>query len=86
MAPGPGGDPQPEVEVGRPDVEADRVRRRVGGPPDDEGELGERLGVFLSNPRLQGLPAVLETAGPENRGPDANEVRKTKELCARWLA
>jgi len=51
-----------------------------------EGELGERLRVFLSNPRLQGLPAVLETAGPENRGPDANEVRKTKELCARWLA
>src|SRR6185436_16230546 len=24
-----------------------------------EGELGEKLGVFLSNPRLQGLPAVL---------------------------
>jgi deoxyribonuclease-4 len=51
-----------------------------------EGELGERLGVFLSNPRLQGLPAVLETAGPENRGPDANEIRKTKELRERWLA
>src|SRR5438270_495706 len=51
-----------------------------------EGELGERLGVFLSNPRLQALPAVLETAGPENRGPDANEIRKTKELRARWLA
>ena len=51
-----------------------------------EGELGERLGVFLSNPRLQGLPAVLETAGPDNRGPDANEIRKTKELRARWLA
>ena len=50
-----------------------------------EGELGERLGVFLSNPRLQELPAVLETAGPENRGPDANEIRKTKELRARWL-
>jgi deoxyribonuclease-4 len=50
-----------------------------------EGELGERLGVFLSNPRLQELPAVLETAGPENRGPDANEVRKTKELRTRWL-
>ena len=49
-----------------------------------EGELGEKLGVFLSNPRLQDLPAVLETAGPENRGPDANEVRKTKELHARW--
>jgi deoxyribonuclease-4 len=50
-----------------------------------EGELGERLGVFLSNPRLQELPAVLETAGPENRGPDANEIRKTKELRDRWL-
>lgn len=49
-----------------------------------EGELGEKLGVFLSNARLQGLPAVLETAGPENHGPDANEVRKTKDLHARW--
>jgi deoxyribonuclease-4 len=51
-----------------------------------EGELGENLGVFLAHPRLQGLPAVLETAGPENRGPDANEIRKTKELRSRWLA
>jgi deoxyribonuclease IV len=51
-----------------------------------EGELGEKLGVFLSNPRLQGLPAVLETAGPENHGPDVNEIRKTKELRERWLA
>ena len=49
-----------------------------------EGLLGEKLGVFLGNPRLQGLPAVLETAGPENRGPDANEVRKAKEIHARW--
>ena len=49
-----------------------------------EGELGEKLGVFLASPRLQGLPAVLETAGPENRGPDANEIRKTKDLHARW--
>ena len=51
-----------------------------------EGELGEKLGVFLASSRLQGLPAVLETAGPENRGPDANEIRKAKELRARWLA
>jgi deoxyribonuclease-4 len=50
-----------------------------------EGLLGERLGVFLACPRLQGLPAVLETAGPENRGPDADEVRKAKELRARAL-
>jgi deoxyribonuclease IV len=50
-----------------------------------EGLLGERLGVFLGNPRLQGLPAVLEVAGPENKGPDANEVRKAKELHARAI-
>jgi deoxyribonuclease IV len=51
-----------------------------------EGLLGEKLGVFLGNPRLQGLPAVLETAGPEKRGPDANEVRKAKEIHARAIA
>jgi len=50
-----------------------------------EGLLGEKLGVFLGNARLQGLPAVLETAGPDNRGPDANEVRKAKELHARAI-
>ena len=49
-----------------------------------EGLLGERLGVFLGNARLQGLPAVLETAGPENRGPDAAEVQKAKEMHTRW--
>jgi deoxyribonuclease IV len=48
-----------------------------------EGLLGERLGVFLGNPRLQGLPAVLEVAGPDNRGPDANEIRKAKEIRKR---
>jgi deoxyribonuclease-4 len=50
-----------------------------------DGILGERLGVFLGNPRLQGLPAVLETAGPENKGPDANEVRKAKEIRKRAI-
>ena len=32
-----------------------------------EGLLGEQLGVFLGHPRLQGLPAVLETAGPDKQ-------------------
>jgi deoxyribonuclease-4 len=50
-----------------------------------EGLLGEGLGVFLSNARLQGLPAVLETAGPDNRGPDANEVRKAREIRVRAI-
>jgi deoxyribonuclease IV len=51
-----------------------------------EGLLGERLGVFLSNGRLQTLPAVLETAGPDNHGPDANEVRKAKAIWRRATA
>jgi deoxyribonuclease-4 len=50
-----------------------------------EGLLGEELGVFLGNARLQGLPAVLETAGPDKHGPDANEVRKAKEIRARAI-
>jgi len=51
-----------------------------------EGLLGEKLGVFLGNARLQSLPAVLEVAGPDNKGPDANEVRKAKEIHARATA
>jgi deoxyribonuclease-4 len=48
-----------------------------------EGLMGERLGVFLANPRLQGLPAVLEVPGTDGKGPDAEQVRKLKELYAR---
>ena len=51
-----------------------------------EGLLGEKLGVFLGNERLQGLPAMLETSGPDNRGPDANEVQKAKDMHARSIA
>ncbi len=51
-----------------------------------EGLLGERLGVFLGNARLQGLPAVLEVAGPDKKGPDEHEIRKAKELHARATA
>ena len=49
-----------------------------------DGILGEDLGVFLSHPRLQGLPALLEVPGKDGHGPDADEVRKLKELHARW--
>jgi deoxyribonuclease-4 len=48
-----------------------------------EGLLGEDLGVFLAHPKLQGLPAYLETAGKDGHGPDADEVRKLRELHAR---
>jgi deoxyribonuclease IV len=50
-----------------------------------EGELGERLGAFVAHPAVQGLPAVLEVPG-QGHGPDADEVRKLKELHARWTA
>jgi deoxyribonuclease-4 len=49
-----------------------------------EGLLGDKLGVFLGRPRLQGLPAVLEVPGPDGHGPDASQVQATKELHARW--
>ncbi len=48
-----------------------------------EGELGDKgLRVFLSEPRFEGLPAVLETPGPgqSGTGPDLGEVRKAKRL------
>jgi len=49
-----------------------------------EGILGDRLGVFLAHPTLQGLPAYVETEGA-GRGPDAEEMRKLRELHRRWL-
>jgi deoxyribonuclease-4 len=48
-----------------------------------EGVLGEDLGVFLAHPKLQKLPAFLEVPGRDGRGPDADEIRKLKELHAR---
>jgi deoxyribonuclease-4 len=50
-----------------------------------EGLLGEQLGVFLGHPALQGLPAVLEVPGRDNHGPDAEQVRKLRELLARSI-
>ncbi len=47
------------------------------------GLLGDKLGVFLGHPRLQGLPAILEVPGTNGRGPDADEVRKLRELYER---
>ena len=49
-----------------------------------EGLLGEELGAFVSHPSLQGLPALLEVPGKDGHGPDADEVRKLRELHARW--
>jgi deoxyribonuclease-4 len=51
-----------------------------------EGLMGKKLGVFLGNARLQGLPAVLEVPGKDGRGPDASQIKATKKLHATWAA
>ncbi len=49
-----------------------------------EGELGEEgCAVFLSEPRFEGLPCVLETPGPKRTGPTAEELALARALRAR---
>ena len=51
------------------------------------GEIGERgIATFLSEPRFEGLPALLETPGPDKHGPDRAEVQRAKDLRARGVA
>ena len=46
-----------------------------------KGELGRKgLRVFLSEPRFEELPALIETPGPDGHGPDRSEVRTAKRL------
>jgi deoxyribonuclease-4 len=46
-----------------------------------KGEMGKRgLAAFLSEPRFEGLPATLETPGPEKKGSDKKEVQLAKRL------
>ena len=49
-----------------------------------KGLIGGKLGVFLSHPRLQGLPAFLEVPGTDGHGPDANELKKVRRLHKKW--
>jgi deoxyribonuclease IV len=45
------------------------------------GELGRKgLRVFLSEPRFEELPALIETPGPDGSGPDLREVKTAKRL------
>jgi deoxyribonuclease-4 len=49
-----------------------------------EGLLGDGLGVFLTHPAFQELPALLEVPG-RGHGPDAEQVSKLRKLHARTL-
>jgi deoxyribonuclease-4 len=52
-----------------------------------EGELGpDGCAVFLSEPRFQGLPLVLETPGPDKKGPSAEQIAYTRRLREEGLA
>jgi hypothetical protein len=42
------------------------------------GKAGLR--AFLSEPRFEGLPATLETPGPNKKGPNKKEVTAAKRL------
>jgi deoxyribonuclease IV len=51
------------------------------------GELGERgCAAFLSEPRFEKLPLVIETQGPERQGPTREEVQLCFALRKRGLA
>jgi len=51
-----------------------------------EGELGKAgIATFLSEPRFDGLPALLEVPGPDGHGPDRSEIDLAKQLRRRGL-
>jgi len=51
-----------------------------------DGELGdEGCAVFLSEPRFESLPVVMETPGPDRRGPTPEEVAFAFRLRERGL-
>jgi deoxyribonuclease-4 len=51
-----------------------------------EGLMGEGMGVFLAHPKLQDLPVVLEVPGADGHGPNADEIKKLRDLHARAAA
>ena len=51
------------------------------------GEMGPGgIATFLSEPRFDGLPALLETPGPDKRGADRAEVARAFQLREEGLA
>ncbi len=62
---------------------ANRDRHAVIG----QGELGrEGCAAFLSEPRFEGLPCVMETAGKGGKGPGVADMDLARELRAEGLA
>jgi deoxyribonuclease-4 len=52
-----------------------------------EGEIGaDGCAAFLSEPRFEGLPCVLETPGANHSGPTTQELALARALRRRGLA
>ena len=69
-------------------LHANDAKAPLGSNRDRHDNIGDglirgRAGVFLAHPKLQGLPAVLEVPGSDGKGPNAEEIRKLRELHAR---
>ena len=45
-----------------------------------KGTMGKGLHTFLAHPAVQGLPAILETPGPDGHGPDALEIKRLRRM------
>jgi deoxyribonuclease-4 len=64
----------------------------LGGNRDHHADLGEGeladagIATFLSEPRFEELPAVLEVPGPDGHGPDATQIAIAKRLRRRGRA
>jgi len=48
-----------------------------------DGLIADGLGVFLAHPDVQHLPVVLEVPGRDGKGPNAEELRKLRDLHTR---
>ena len=50
-----------------------------------EGLMGEGLGAFLGHPAFQQLSVYLEVPGARSPARTQHEIRKLRELHARWV-
>ena len=51
-----------------------------------EGMIGKKsMGLFLSEPRFEGLTATMETPGPDRKGVTAKDIKTARRLRANGL-
>ncbi len=51
-----------------------------------KGEIGSKsMALFLSEPRFEGLPATMETPGPDRKGVTAKDMKTARRLLKRGM-